>query len=187
MIALLLAVRLIFLVGILVDLTAFRGQYLSMLTVNIVPDIPLAIAAVLLVCWMTASLLLPFTGVGVDAALGLLISTLFQQRIYALLAQFVVIALRISVVILLLLGMTQLLAGELSDLSEQVSWLLMGGFSALGDWGLRFTHLQSFGGLWSIVPYGVFLGLGLVIYVVVQALFTDLLLSLAVRRAERAG
>ena len=86
------------LIGLMLwELTAFQGRYLDLLINGIVPDVPL-VAAVLLVSFtMTAALLLPLTTVGMDAAIGLLVSALVQQRTYSTLLQAVLIFVRVVV------------------------------------------------------------------------------------------
>ena len=60
-------------------------------------------------------------------------------------------------------------------------------FAAVGDWGLAFLYLGFYGEIWANVPYGVFLGLALVIFALLQAAFADQVLVFAVRRAQRKG
>src|SRR5690606_6660818 len=111
LVALVVIVRLVLIAGILIDLTAFHGHYLDLLINGIVPDVPLPVAALLLAFTMTASLLLPLTITGFDAAVGLLIATLLQQRTYAILAQILYVIVRIGLVALLVFVMTQFVNG----------------------------------------------------------------------------
>jgi hypothetical protein len=181
-----LVVRVLLILGILYDLTAFQGRYLDLLINGIVPDVPLPAAALLLAFMMTASLLLPVTAVGFDAAIGLLIATIFQQRTYAVLAQVLYIVFRLTVVGALVFGTTQFINGNLPA-SDPGAWLLAGGFAALGDWGLAFLNLGFFGEIWATIPYGIFLGLALLVFSLGLAALTDAVVALAVRQAEQRG
>lgn len=181
-----LLIRVLLIVGILVDLTAFQGRYLDLLINGIVPDVALPIAALLLAFMMTASLLLPLTAVGFDAAMGLLIATLFQQRTYAVLAQVLYVVFRGFLVTLLVFSTTQFVNGDLTA-TDPGAWALVGGFAAFGDWGLSFLNLGFFGEIWATIPYGIFLGLALLVLSLIQAALTDGIVALAIRQAERRG
>jgi hypothetical protein len=71
--------------------------------------------------------------------------------------------------------------------SELGSWLLMGGYAGLGDWGLAYLNLGYYGEVWATVPYGIFIGLALLVFSMIQAALTDGILALAIRQAERKG
>jgi hypothetical protein len=181
-------VRVVLIAGILYDLTAFQGRYLDLLINGVVPDTSPAIAALLLAFLMTSTLLLPITGLGFDAAIGLLFSTLIQQRTYSGLLQILLIIVRGALVIALTIGATQLVNGDLQATAQDwAAWLLIAGFAALGDWGLAFLHLGFYGEIWATIPYGIFLGLALLIFAIVESGLTDWVLALAIRQAERKG
>jgi len=179
-----LILRLILIAGILYDLTAFRGGYLDMLTANITPEVPVVIGILLLSALMTAGLLLPLTGLGIDMALGLLVSTMIRQRTYAALVQAILILVRVGIVVGMLYGVTQFIQGEW-QLADWQAWGLVGGFAALGDWGLILMQLGSAGEIWAIIPYGVLFGVTLLVFALLQAIVTDMILSWAIRIAER--
>jgi hypothetical protein len=191
LLAVILLIRLVLIGGILYDLTAFQGRYLDLLINGLTPEIPLAVAVLLLSLFMTATLLLPITAVGFDAAVGLLLSTLVRQRTYNMLLQLLLLLLRIGVVIGLVVTVTRYTEGQLPLTSDPNDWLsawgLMGAYGAFGDWGLAFLNLSFYGEIWATVRYGVLLGLGLLIFAMVQAVITDQILALAVRRAEKSG
>ncbi len=180
-------VRIVLIAGILYDLTAFQGRYLDLLVNGPEPASPPAVAALLLAFLMTASLLLPVTGLGFDAAVGLLFSTLIQQRTYSGLLQILLIIIRIGIIVLLTIGATQFINGELPETQGWTAWLLIAGFAALGDWGLAFLNLGFYGEIWATIPYGIFLGLALLIYAIIESGLTDWILALAIRQAERKG
>lgn len=182
----LIVVRVVLIGGILFDLTAFRGGYLDRLINGVTPEVSVPMAVVLLSLLMTASILLPLTGLGLDAALGLLISTVFQERLYMVIAQIVFSLARVALLILLLAGTMQYLNGELV-VRDGLSWLLVGGFAAMGDWGISLLHLGAYGEIWATVPFGIFIGPGLLVFALVQAMLTDWILALAIRRADLRG
>lgn len=186
LLALLVLVRLLLIGGILFDLTAFRGEYLNYLTGSIEPAIPLPVGVLLLALTMTASLLLPVTSLGFDAAFGLLVSTFVQQRTYTVLAQIALVVIRVAVIGVLLFAFTQFRM-NLLDTSDLIVWLMLAAFAAVGDWGISFLYLGFYGAeVWATVPYGVFIGLALLVFVMVQAALTDALLALAIYLGERS-
>ncbi len=182
-----LAVRVLLIAGILIDLTAFQGRYIDLLINGIMPDISPVVGALLLAFLMTSSLLLPLTSVGLEAALGLLVSVTLQQRIYSVIAQVIVIVFRLLLVIGLTTAAYQFTRGELTSLSDGTSWLLMGGFAAFADWGLSFLHLGFYSEIWATIPFGILLGIGLLIFSMAQSALAEWVLALAIRRAERGG
>jgi hypothetical protein len=198
LLVLLVGVRLLLIGGMLFDLTAFRGGYLDRLLNGITPDVGLVIGVMLLSFWMTASLLLPFTGVGLDAALGLLVSTIVQGRAYGVLTQVLLALIRVAIIAGLVVLMNQMLDGRLVvnstigqqgllAMPESSAWFLTATYGGLADWGLRFLEVGFGGQLWATIPYGVFLGLALLVFAFMQAALTDVVLALAVRRAETVG
>ncbi|MFN8378174.1 MAG: hypothetical protein U0452_05835 [Anaerolineae bacterium] len=180
-----IAVRIVLLIGLLWDLTAFQGRYLDLLISGITPDLGMVAAILLLSLTMTASLLLPVTSVGLNAALGLLISTGVRQGVYTTLVQVVYILLRVGLAVALLWGATRFMGGSLA-FSDAGAWLLLFAAAALGDWGLALLSLGFAGELWVIVPFGIFIGVGLLIFALVEAALADQLLNWAVRRAQKA-
>lgn len=186
LLAIVLGMRLILIVGILIDLTAFQGRYIDLLINGVVPDISPVVAALLLAFMMTASLLLPLTSIGLDAAVGLWVSVTVQQRIYSVMTQMIVIILRLAVVIGLTIGATQFIRGDLT-LSDSAAWGLMGAFAGFGDWGLSYLHLGFYSEIWATIPYAIFMGIALLIFAMAESALTEWVLNLAIRRGERNG
>lgn len=180
-----LAVRVVLLIGLLWDLTAFQGRYLDLLISGITPEVGLVAATVLLALMMTGALLLPVTALGLNAALGVLLSTTVRQRTYATLVQIIYLLFRLGLAVAVLSSASQFLNGQTTpgDLS---AWLLMFGAAAVGDWGLMLLSLSVYGEVWATVPYGVFIGLALLGWALLQAALADQLLAWAVRRAQQA-
>jgi hypothetical protein len=189
-------IRLVLIVGILWDLTAFQGEYLDLLISGIIPqmsipitpdlDLGLAASILLLAFMLTAGLLLPFTGLAFDAALGLLVSSFFRQRAYSVLALVLLVIVRFSVMAAFSYGFYIFINGSLT-LPDSSAFALMVGFGGLGDWGLRFLHLSVFGEIWAIVPFGIFLGLSLLLFALFQAVLARALLAWTIRRAQNRG
>ncbi len=182
-----LVVRIGMIAGILYDLTAFQGRYIDLLINNITPEISPVVGALLLAFLMTAGLLLPFTSIGLIAAFGLLISVSIQQRVYSVMVQMIGVILRLFIVGALVYGATIFIRGELTTLGNLESWLLMATFGAVGDWGLSYLHLGFYSEVWATIPYGVFFGITLLAFAMVQSALTEWILAFAVRRAERIG
>lgn len=178
--------RVILLACMLYDLTSFQGRYIDLLINGVIPEVGVIVAVLLLALQMTASILLPITATGMDASLGLFISTTVQQRTYNVLLQLLLIIVRIGVTTALLLGVTRFLEGHLQA-SDPAAWLLMFSAAAFGDWGLGMLYLGRAGEIWATVPYGIFIGLALVIFCFVQAYLADQILVWAVKRAQRRG
>ena len=55
-----------------------------------------------------------------------------------------------------------------------------------GDLGLTLLHLPAMQGVWSGIDYGVLIGVGVLIYALLQAGLAQLLIRFAVRRAAAA-
>lgn len=183
LLALIVLLRLVLIAGILYDLTSFQGRYLSLLINGITPEVPVILALVLLVFLMTTSLLLPFTGLGMDAALGIYIGTFVRHRISVVLFQFVLVGIRVAYVA----GLYWLASGVLANtikVSDPVSWGALALYGGLGDWGVSLLHLSSFGQIMATIPYSIFIGLALMIIALSQAIFADWILNRAIRRAE---
>lgn len=184
LLALILALRVLLILGLLWELMAFQGRYLDLLINGITPEVPLALAILLLALMLTAALLLPVTGMGLDASLGLLISSLVQQRTFSTLTQVMLILVRIGITGGLMLLASQFALGQLA-LSDAGAWTLMFAYGAGGDWGLSFLYLGRYGEIWATVPYGIFLGLGLMLFALLQSVLADRILLLAVRRSQQ--
>ncbi len=187
LIGIVLAVRVLLIGLMLWELTSFQGRYLDLLINGITPDVPLIAAVLLVSLLMTAALLLPLTTVGLDAATGLLVSAVVQTRTYSTLLQGVLIFLRVIVTGLLLIGATLFLEGQLFQSVDAAAWLLIGTYGAVGDLGLAFLHLGRSTEIWALIPFGIFLGSGLVAFALVEAAAADRVLMLAVRQAQKQG
>jgi hypothetical protein len=52
---------------------------------------------------------------------------------------------------------------------------------------LSFLYLGRYGEIWATIPYGVFMGLALMLFSLIQAALADGVLILAVRQGQRKG
>lgn len=186
LLGIILAGRVLLLIGILYDLTAFQGRYIDLLINGVIPETSMIAAVLLLALQMTASILLPITAAGFDASFGLFISTVVEQRTYNILLQLLLILMRVGVTVVLVYGAAQFLAGQIS-IGDPATWLLMFGASAVGDQGLSMLYLGRAGEIWTTVPYGIFIGLALIIFCFAQAYLADRLLTLVIKRAQKRG
>jgi len=179
-----LLVRLLLVIGVLYDITAFGGLYPEMLTKNLTPMIGDAkLGLVVLAFNMTAGMLLPITMICASAGIGILISVGIKNRAYSAILQVIITVAQLVLTIGILTTISQFLLGQL-ELSNTALLALFVGYSSFGDWGLLFLQLGSVGEIWAIVPYGIFIGIGLVVLMLVQSAVTDGILSLAVKLSE---
>lgn len=177
-------VRLILVGALVYDLTAFGGDYLALISGGgVVPQLPLPAVIVLLALSMAASFVLPLTGLGLDASLGLLLSTFIHNRVFLVLAQVVVGLARFAVAA----GMVWLVATSTNLMtmhSTEAAWFSMVGYGTFGDWGLRYLNLNIYSEYWATVQYSIFTGAGMLLVAFMQAFLADVLVTLAVRRGE---
>jgi hypothetical protein len=179
-----LAVRVVLLLGLLWELTAFQGRYLDLLISGVTPEIGLVAAVALLSMLMTAALLLPVTTVGLNAALGLLVSTMVRQRTYITLVQVLYIGLRVTLAAGLMWGAAQWTGAQVA-FTDPAAWLLIAAAAAFGDWGLALLALGVSAEVWARVPYGVMISAALFGFALLQATLADSVLRWAIRRAQR--
>ncbi|MEO0564269.1 MAG: hypothetical protein AAF125_19345, partial [Chloroflexota bacterium] len=186
--------RLLLIFGVLRDLTAFQGRYLDLLVGGVTPNFPVTlggipfavpVAALMLSLFLTAALLLPFTMVAFDAAIGLWFSTRFHNRAFTVVLQFLLVVLRVAAIgglVWLTLGFAD---GSFSlEIGAPdwlpVQWLVLFGMSAFADLGTKFLHLGFAGEMWVIVPYSIFIGPLLLVFTLLQAFLADVILKRAV-------
>jgi hypothetical protein len=142
---------------------------------------------VLLLSFMlTAGALMPLTATAFDAALGLLLSTFVRQRTYNALLQVGILLLRLAVMAGIGYLTVRFLMGQ-TLVPDGASFVLMAAFGAFVDWGLYYLHLSSFGEVWAVVPFGVLLGLMLMLIALTQAFLANRMLLWAIHRAQVNG
>jgi len=186
LLGLVMVIRVGLVVGILYDLTGFQGRYIDLLINNVTPEVSPIVGALLLAFLMTATLLLPLTTVGMQAAIGLFIAVNIQQRVYNVMTQLIIIIVRLFIIVGLAYATTQFINNQL-QLGDGPAWLLAGAYAAFGDWGLRFLHVGFYSEIWATIPYSIFFGIALLIFALGQSLVTEWVLAFTIRRAERIG
>jgi hypothetical protein len=184
---LLTAMRLVFAGLMVADLTDYQGYRLDLYISGITPEVSPEVALILLAALMTAALLQFPVLVGLNAAVGLLLSAAFRRRGVASLARLVAfLVVAGGLMFCLSVGQGVLdSAYTYERMSRPTRWvgLLLAG--AFGDQGLRFMDLQTFLQTWADVDFGVLLGAALLAMVVIEIMLTHALLALAVRLASR--
>jgi hypothetical protein len=175
--------RLLLIGAILYEVMSFQGDYLNLLSARSNPAVSLELGMILLGAFMTAFVLLPITATAFNIALGLCISAWVRNRAVAAILQILVLGLRVLSAGLLFYYAWQL-AYEGIVLEASPALGLLSSSAAFGDWGLLLSQLSLAGEFWRTVPYSIFIGLALLLWLIIQALLTQGLLKLAVRAAE---
>lgn len=170
--------------GILYELTSFHGSYLDILSARSDPSVSVIVGIALLAAFLTAIFILPITGLGVDAAFGLLISTGMRNRALAAVAQVLAVVVRVSISFILILTTFRLFNGLL-ELEGFSAWVLLTSTAAFGDWGLSLTQLTQTGMIWMTVPFSIFIGAILLLVALCQVLLIQGMFSVAIQIAER--
>jgi hypothetical protein len=157
--------RLVFALAILIDLAQyFRGRYLDLLLSGITPTVSVPVGAALLAATMTAAILQPLVAVGLDAAVGLLVSVMVREPRYDILVRTA-------------LGPWMTTAGV---------WMAILFQSMVGDQGLRLLTLEESGPLWADVHYGILIGPALLVLTLFQAWLAGRMVGWAAHRAGQA-
>jgi hypothetical protein len=199
----LLAVRLVFIAGALVELTAFQGHYLDLLISgtrpfgysNVSSELSTVLGILFVSMAMVASVLAPFTTVAFDASLGMLLGTLWRGRLMSVLGQFALVMVRLLITggaliigTVLLFGPARLGVSAPGDtgISTVVAWLAAFFGIGEGDMGLTLLRLPLVQQLWANVDYGILVGLALLGYTLLQFGLANLFVRWASHRAARA-
>ncbi len=178
--------RLVFVAGILLDLIQYyRGRYLDLLLSGITPAVSMPVGAVLLAATMTAGILQPLVAVGLDAAVGLLVSVVVRQPRYDIPVRAALGLGRVTLAALALLIGSQALEFPpwMTPLGTWAGLLFQ---SVFGDQGLRLLSLEESGALWADLPYGLLFGLVLLFLTLSQAWLAGRIVAWAARLAEHA-
>ncbi len=151
--------RLVFVVAILIDLMQYyRGRYLDLLLSGITPAVSVPVGAALLAALMTAAVLQPLVAVGLDAAVGLLVSILVREPRYNLLVRAALGAIRVLLVLGAIVFGSQAFA-LVEWMTPPLTWAGMLLQSVLGDQGLRLLNLEESGLIWAELEFGILIGL----------------------------
>ena len=182
-IAAILLLRLVFCAAMLVELAAYRRHHASMLGMQASPPVAETWQVLMLIAAMLAALLLlPLTALGLMTALGMLLAAAIRERVFAGVAQILVLAAQLILVV----------AGAASVMQDlhlpvEAAWAWQAAWGAFGDWALSLAHLRELGEMWAELPYGAWMGAALLALALLQAFATDGMLWLAGRIAERRG
>ncbi len=184
--AVLLLTRILFVVGILIDLAQYyRGRYLDLLLSGTTPHVSVTMGAVLLAATMTAGIMQPLVALGLDGAVGLLLSVTVRSPRYDIMVRIVIGLLRVGLAGLVIALGTQVFVHP-ENLSEGSMWLRVVGQSMLGDQGLRLLNIEESGFLWVELPYSIYLGPVLLLFTLLQAWLAGFIVNRAARLAQRA-
>ncbi|MBN1202994.1 MAG: hypothetical protein JXJ20_14180 [Anaerolineae bacterium] len=172
------------------DLADYQGHHLDLYITGISPEVSAGEASLLLAALMTAALLLPLVIVGLNAAAGLLISTLFcgPRTIQAVRLMILLLEVGLS---LAALGAGRLtldrshLWGSSGQLGLDGDWYCLLYMGTLGDLCLRFLDLRTYFQVWVDIKNGVLLGAAILAVMALLALLTHGMLALTVRLAGR--
>jgi hypothetical protein len=108
-----------------------------------------------------------------------------------LIIQLILFVLRIGAVIGLVLLWQSIESGArlggTGTTGTVVNWLIVFGTHAIADMGFQSLHLGTAGEIWTLVPYSLFVPVGLVLIATIQAALSDWLVNRAIKLAERRG
>lgn len=210
--------RLFFSVVAVLQVGTFQGGLLDLLLSGTVPFGDLYInngiqgagtppgaaifSVALLAVTMTAGLILPFTALAFDAALGTYVGTFGRGRVFGILGRVTVILLRIGLTVGLLLamgnainfsdaqgptGIAPTVSGEFNPVTHPIRALFVTGAAILeGDVGLTLMNVDRVGRVWADLQYGALIGIAALVYALFQIIGAHVLVLLATRRAAKA-
>ena len=186
-IAVILLMRLLLALAALVELTAFGGHYVQMLSADAAPPLGDWRLGLLVIALSVAlSLAQPLAMIAAAAALGLFLSVIVAERLYSALLQIALATIYVALLLAAAASAADILQGRLI-LSDAAQFAIVLAYSSYGDWGLLLAELGSLGQVWGRVPAGAGISLGMAALLLIQALFADRLMSLAERISERRG
>lgn len=172
------------------DMTDFEGRAIDVRIIGISPEVTLEVAVFLLTALITAAILLPFVAIALDAAIGMLISTLTQRRSVGILTSLILVGGRILVTAsALFLGETILTANgtkpEIVEMSTTEGWVRTVFLTLQGDLGLRLLNLETLGNLWADLENGIYLGGVVLVGTILMAVIGNGFVLFAARRAAK--
>lgn len=175
--------RLVLLGALLYEVTSAQGEILDLWTASALPSVPMLVGVLVISAFMTAFLVLPFTGLGVDVALGLWISTAVRNRAFAAILQLLVVLFRMGTTLGFFWLVWRFTNDEL-ELSNELALFVLGANAVIGDLGLMLSQLQTTAQQWAFVPNSLFLGLVMLLMIVWQGALVKAILYRAGRTAE---
>lgn len=178
------APRLVLLGFLLWDLTAFRGDYLTLIAGGHRPIIAPPFDILLFGAYIAAAFLLPLSAIGLEAAVGLLFSTFARSRQTASLIQIILTSGRFLWAVIPAAYLIEQMSVSL-QLTEpaflRASFLAS---SIAGDWSLSSMNISNIDKIWSDVHSSAYYGVILLGVVLLQSALTALILRWAARRAQ---
>jgi hypothetical protein len=182
--------RLVYVGFLLDDLTENQGRALDLHIYWIEPEVTLDAAILLLTALVTGFILLPFVGVAIGAALGLLLALLTRSRAIVILGLLVLMGLRVVITAAgLVIGDNLItetgVSPEVIDMTTGSAWAQLLFFSIEGDMGLKLMELDTLGEIWADVENGIYLGGVFLAIVLLYAIVSNLIVLLVARLAAR--
>jgi len=168
---------------LLIDLMGFRGEYLDQIVGGATPSVPWIAGIPLFALMLTTLFLLPLSTLGLEAAIGLFLSTTIRSRFGLSLIQAVLTLARLlwGIVGLMLLNLGE---NVIIRVDSGQTWQVAVSTLA-GDWGFSLLHAAHLEVLWRDIPYMAYFGVGLMGIIFLHLLLTEGLLTWAARRAQR--
>ncbi len=183
----LLLVRVLLVLGMLLDLSAFGGLYADMLGAEALPTLEDSRVVILLIATnMTVSLLLPLFMLAAVSAFGILLSAAIKERIYVAAIQLLFLLFLLAFVVSGAISTALIMEGSLS-LADEAELALFLSYSFLGDWGLMLAQLEKLGEVWSRVAYSAYIPGIMGMMLLLLGLAADGMMRLAVRLSDRQG
>jgi hypothetical protein len=181
---LLMVPRALFVGLMLIDIAGYQGHYLNLYMTGSPSPVPLGAAVIMLAALATAVLIQFPVLIGLNAAIGVLISAALRKRPMAALARIIVLGGEFGLFGLAFHALQNMLDANLRSYttSQWTDLLLIG---TLGDQGLRFMDLQLLLQTWTDVEHSILLGGALLAVVVVQVAAIGGVLAVTVRLASR--
>ena len=186
-IAAILLLRLLLALAALVELSAFGGHYVQMLSAGAAPALgDWRIGLLLISLSVALSLAQPLAMIAAAAALGLMLSVTVAERLYSALLQIALAVIYAALLLAASAGAAGILEGRLI-MSDPAQFAVILLYSSFGDWGLLLAQLGSRGQVWARVPAGPYVCVGMAALLLIQAFIADGLMSLVERISERRG
>ncbi len=180
-------VRLLFLVGALAEMTAFGGLYVEMLGAQARPPLPDPRLGLLhITLTMTVSLLQPLVAIALAAVTGILLTVSIRERIYTVLIQLIIVAVKLVFVAAAALAIASIFRGD-AEVSTDVEYLLLLAYTGFGDWALMLAQLGSLGEIWQRLPHGSNISFALAALLFLFGIGADAMMRLAESLAEIRG
>ncbi len=177
---LLLGPRILFAGFMWLQLGDYQGHHLDLYATEITPQVPSGVAVMMLAALVITQLIQIPVLLGLNAAIGMLISAAFRKSALAGLVRTGTFAAELGLFGLVFPALLELLNADLgSHASLRLVDLVLIGI--VGDQGLGFTNLPALLQLWTDVEYSVLLGGVLIMLVAIQVVLTHGVLTVTAR------